>query len=234
MSFHKKWKKFILTESKDHAPPVKYFDAEVGPMSLYHEAGQNEHYIVLYHMLPDVGVDEFYIVAYMKLQRTIKPCIPDTFEVSRVYVEPEIHNMKFGRLIYRMGFAVADAFKFGLTSDHTSGTLDQAALVWQRFLKNPQYTKNKTQVGNKYFDYNQSTPDPDDDCDDGGGFPAINHSLTKKDASKDQNLYKKLFAKHYENKKFLKKKEMHELETDLISRGAERFSVVFSMFANKR
>ena len=234
MSFHDKWKKFLILESRDYAPPIGYFDIDVGPMSLYHEAGKDDHYIVLYHMIPDLGFNEFYIVGYMKLQRTLKPCIPNTFEVARVYVEPELHNKKFGRLLFRMAFAIADAFNFGLTSDHTTGTLKQAALVWKNLNVNPEYTKNKTAAGNKYFDYDQSTPDPDDDCDDGDGYPAINHSLSKKNTSKDQELYKKLFANHYENEKFLYKKEMYELETELISRGGKRFGVVFGQYASKR
>lgn len=234
MSFHDKWKKYILSESKDFAPPMGYFDTDVGPMSLYHEAGMNDHYIVLYHMMPDVGYNEFYIVAYIKLQKTLQPCIPNTFEVARVYVEPELHGKKFGKLIYRMAFAVAKKFGFGLTSDHTSGTLDQATVVWKKLDNDSEYTKNKTKAGNKEFDYNKSTPDPDDDCDDGGGFPAINHSLSKKDTSKDQALYEKLFAKHYENEQFLYKKELYELEGELISRGGNRFNKIFTKYANKR
>ena len=86
----------------------------------------------------------------------------------------------------------------GLTSDHSSSTTNDAASVWKRLEKDLNYVKRETPKGsgeeeinmetgevtaaydgeNNKFDYNNSTPDPNDDCyPPVEGEPATSHSL---------------------------------------------------------
>ena len=51
----------------------------------------------------------------------------------------------------------------GLTSDHHHGTRPKAGGAWKKIEKSPDYEKKTTNKGNDTFDYEDATPDPNDD-----------------------------------------------------------------------
>ena len=222
----KEWRKFLLRESS--APSMPYEPEKLGELSLYHEQEKDAHYIVLYHMAPYYGDNQFYIVGLIIMRKTKKPCIPETYEVSNIYVENEVQGRGFGKMLYGIAFAIADQNGFGLTSDHEMGTLDKAARLWDKVDGSPSYEKNITKSGNDEFDYDRSTPDPDDDCNNGDGYPATDHSFSKKDNSGMISNYSKMLANHQNNLMFLDKMELYELENALMNKASSRFGELFA------
>ena len=225
------WRKFLIKENS--APRMPYEPDNFGQLSLYHERDMNAHYFVLYHMAPYYGANEFYIVGMIIMKQTKKPCIPKTYEVSNIYVEKEVQSQGFGSMLYDIAFAIAEQNGFGLTSDHEMGTLDKAARLWDKVDDNPGYEKNTTKSGNDEFDYDNSTPDPDDDCNDGDGYPATDHSFTKKDNSAMISKYTQMIANHQKNEIFLDKIQLYDLENSLMNKAGSRFGELFSSAASR-
>jgi len=127
------------------------------------------------------------------------PCIPETYEVGAVAVDPAFQSKGLGTWLYEVvSVLISQRGDGGLTSDHSSSTTNDAASVWKRLEKTLNYDKRKTPKGsgeeeidmqtgevtaaydgeNDKFDYNNSTPDPNDDCyPPVEGKPASEHSL---------------------------------------------------------
>ena len=131
-------------------------------------------------------------------------------------------------------FAIAKDKGYGVTSDHSAGSTDVAKdKVWNKIEASGEYTKRETGENNSEFDYNKSTPDPDDDCDVGlYGDPdklATDHSFEKQNTSAEKQTYKKLIRNHLLNIRYLKNgKDMKWLEKQLSDRGATRFPDVYA------
>ena len=91
----------------------------------------------------------------------------------------------------------------GLTSDHAYGTRKGAAGAWERIENSSIYRKRKTAAGNDTFDYDDSTPDPDDDCGKGMKDPlATDHSFEKMSTAGAESKYDTYF---YNHKKVIRK-----------------------------
>ena len=127
------------------------------------------------------------------------PCIPETREIGAVAVDSQFKGKGLGTYLYEVAsFLVTTHDGGGITSDHSASTTNDAAKVWNRLEKSLKYTKRKTAKGsgeeeinmetgevtpafdggNDEFDYNNSTPDPNDDCyPPAEGKPASDNSL---------------------------------------------------------
>ena len=129
-----------------------------------------------------------------------KPCIPKTHQIGTVASHPSVAKTGVGTYLYEIAaFLVHENFDGGITSDHYSSTTNPAKDVWDRLLGKFNYIKRKTpegpeeetynpetgeeipsyEGGNDKFDYDNSTPDPLDDCEEMGPYAkaAVDHSL---------------------------------------------------------
>ena len=141
-----------------------------------------------------------YIIVRSAQQVTGKPCIPQTYDVGFVGTWPMYRNKGFGELLYKL--AAADMAKkkdAGLTSDRESRTSMDAGKSWRKLKLS--MVPRKTKAGNDRFDYDKSTPDPDDDCK----LPkspenSIHQSLAINPSEKGEYelVYKQMLANHKE------------------------------------
>lgn len=165
---------------------------------------------LLYVDKSDSGGKAFNIVLYIQTQQNVKviggidcvetesPCIPKTMMVATVYRDSQFAGQRLGDLLYDCGFYVAQSLGFGLTSDKEEGTKTGAKKHWKRFEANPEYEKKATPAGNNEFDYDGSTPDPDDDCDipDEASSNATDHSFLKKNPDDIEPVFIKMEQNH--------------------------------------
>lgn len=107
------------------------------------------------------------------------PCIPETQEIGSVAVDRMYRGRGIGTYLYEVAAVLVwQLSRGGITSDHSASTTKDAAPVWKKLDIKLGYLKRKTNSGNNEFDYNQKTPDPEDDCYlPVEGQPATNHSL---------------------------------------------------------
>ncbi len=139
-----------------------------------------------------------YMIVRTTKTTTNKPCIPKTYDVGFAGVWPLYRGKGFGQLLYKVVAAdlgmKGDA---GLTSDRDASTSTSAAELWRKLQLS--MVPRETEDGNDEFDYNKSTPDPNDDC----VLPqkpenAINKSLALNptEESEFELLYKQMIANH--------------------------------------
>jgi GNAT superfamily N-acetyltransferase len=230
------WRKFILNEA---APSVPYDDDHLEKdLCVYHwDDDDEEHHIILYRK--QKYVDDFYVIGYIAAMQITEPgddrlqCIPNTFQVSAVYVEPSLQGQDFGKLLYSLAFAaIPDGA--GLTSDKYSGTLPGAKRVWDKMSNSSEYVKRQTAMGNDKFDYTTyDTPDdPEDDC----GTPykgyddknASHNSLEKVNNSAGDMLLN-MYKSNHESNDYLNKEDF---EKKVFSFAGYRFSQVYSSLTN--
>jgi len=89
-----------------------------------------------------------------------------SWHVEAIHTAEKYRNVGYGALLYGFAFYVAKNDNAGLTSDKDSGSKEDAVIKWNSFEKNTQtFDKVTTPAGNNTFDYDSTTPDPDDDCD---------------------------------------------------------------------
>jgi len=89
-----------------------------------------------------------------------------SWHVEAIHTAEKYRNVGYGGLLYGFAFYVAKNDNAGLTSDKDSGSKEDAVIKWNSFEKNTQtFDKVMTPAGNDTFDYDSTTPDPDDDCD---------------------------------------------------------------------
>tara|TARA_Y100001938_G_C8032582_1_gene401494 strand:- start:174 stop:863 length:690 start_codon:yes stop_codon:yes gene_type:complete len=107
------------------------------------------------------------------------PCIPETQEIGSVAVDRMYRGRGIGTYLYEVtSVLVWQMSRGGITSDHSASTTKDAAPIWKKLTNRLGYIKRKTDSGNDDFDYDQTTPDPNDDCYlPSDGKPASNHSL---------------------------------------------------------
>ena len=93
------------------------------------------------------------------------PCIPATWQIKFVATAKKYQRKGIGSLLYDSAATFAKmATKGGITSDHDAMTSKSAKKRWDKIDANSNYKKRETPQGSDTFDYNDETPDPNDDC----------------------------------------------------------------------
>lgn len=230
------WRKFLINEA---APSVPYDNEHLEKkFCVYHwDDDDEEHHIVLYRK--QKYVDDFYVIGYISAMQITEPgddnlnCIPNTFQISAVYVEPSLQGQDFGKLLYSLAFAaIPDGA--GLTSDKYSGTLPGAKRVWNKMSNSSDYVKRKTTMGNDKFDYTtKDTPkDPEDDCktpyNQYSPENATDNSLEKINNSAGDMLLN-MYKTNHESNDYLNKEDF---EKKVFSFASYRFGQVYSSLVN--
>ena len=230
----REWKKFLLKENSQLVP---YTDERLEKkISLYMYQEGNENYgLILYRK--EKYVDGFYVIGYASIDLLSDDgderfnCIPQTYQVAAIYVEPELQGQGFGRILYSLAFAVIPDGA-GLTSDKYSGTLAGAQKGWKKMEKSSEYDKRKTPMGNDEFDYDtKKTPnDKMDDCKTDmnlGDSNATDHSLEKKNNSLGKQLFNDYAKQHFEND-FMNR---DDVESRLLNTAMKRFGKIYTQAA---
>jgi GNAT superfamily N-acetyltransferase len=224
------WRKFLLKET---APSMQFSDENLEPnLSLFISADDETYQLVLYRK--EKYVDGFYIVGYASIDLLSDDgderfsCIPETYQVSAIYVEKELRGKGYGGLLYSLAFAVIPNGA-GLTSDKYSGTQPEAAGLWKKVEKSGDYELRQTPKGNNEFDYDgEKTPeDKMDDCRadmDLGDDNATDHSIQKKNNSEGKQLMTMMSDQHQQND-FLSKEDV---EYRLLDTAIKRFGKIYS------
>ena len=224
------WRKFLLKET---APSMQFSDENLEPnLSLFVSADDETYQLVLYRK--EKYVDGFYIVGYASIDLLSDDgderfsCIPETYQVSAIYVEKELRGKGYGSLLYSLAFAVIPNGA-GLTSDKYSGTQPEAAGLWNKVEKSGDYELRQTPKGNNEFDYDgEKTPeDKMDDCRadmDLGDDNATDHSIQKKNNSEGKQLMTMMSNQHQQND-FLNKEDV---EYRLLDTAIKRFGKIYS------
>lgn len=224
------WRRFLLKES---APSIPFSDENLEQnLSLFVSSDDETYQLVLYRK--EKYVDNFYILGYASVDLLSDDaderfsCIPQTYQVSAIYVEKELRGKGYGSLLYSLAFAAIpnDA---GLTSDKYSGTQPEAAGLWNRIEKSGDYELRQTPKGNNEFDYDgKKTPeDKMDDCNadmDLGDSNATDHSIQKKNNSDGKQLMTMMSSQHQQND-FLNKED---IEYRLLDTAIKRFGKIYS------
>ena len=229
----REWKRFL----KESSQLVPYTDERLEEkISLYMYQEGNENYgLILYRK--EKYVDGFYVIGYASIDLLSDDgderfsCIPQTYQVAAIYVEPELQGQGFGRILYSLAFAVIPDGA-GLTSDKYSGTLAGAQKGWKKMEKSSEYDKRKTPMGNDEFDYDtKKTPnDKMDDCKTDmnlGDSNATDHSLEKKNNSLGKQLFNDYVKQHFEND-FMNR---DDVESRLLNTAMKRFGKIYTQAA---
>jgi len=177
------WKRFLSEERK---PRTKLED-----LGLYVESSQTE--IDIWLTVWNDGFGRPQVIGMLGTMEPIdQPCIPPTHEVGLVAVDEQFEGTGIGTHLYEVAaYFMEKTLDGGITSDHSTSTTIPAAGIWKKLQNRLGYIKRKTDPGeeqyndegeitggNDTFDYNNSTPDPNDDCPDvHSGKPATDHSL---------------------------------------------------------
>ena len=196
------WRKF-LKESKSAVTEV-----DGRPIYLfYFNTWRDNFTIILYTVTEEnkenisKGIelqDNFEILGSIQIVNTEDPCIPKTQQVGTIFRNSKYSGQGLGPLLYDLAFSVAHSQGYALTSDRETGSKKSARKRWAKIEADPNYEKQRTAAGNDTFDYDKSTPDPDDDCtyDDLLDRNATDHSFIKKDIDEDYSTLMKLEANH--------------------------------------
>jgi GNAT superfamily N-acetyltransferase len=224
------WRKFIVKES---GPSIVYSEDSLEPnYSLFLNFDDETYQMVLYRK--EKYVDSFYIIGYASIDLLSDSeddrfnCIPETYQVSAIYIEPELQGMGFGKLMYDLAFA-AIPDNAGLTSDKYSGSQPGASRIWQKLEKSSDFELRKTPQGNDSFDYDgkQTPNDKMDDCRadmDLGDSNATDHSIEKKNNSDGQQMLNMMTAQHAQNV-FINREDV---EYRLLDTAIKRFGKIYS------
>tara|TARA_Y100000593_G_C4283146_1_gene323849 strand:- start:739 stop:1530 length:792 start_codon:yes stop_codon:yes gene_type:complete len=195
------WRRYLKEE-------VRWSDEEkqkyLRTLGLHILKTSGEYEVYLYEWTPDkLGGGKPVIVGTLGTMEMDNkgdtPCIPETQEVGSVAVRKDRRGRGIGSHMYEVvAFYIKKEQNGGITSDHSSSTTNDAADVWKKLQGKLNYTKRKTpkgpdketfnpetgevtpayKGGNDEFDYNKSTPDPNDDCyEPVEGVPPTDNSL---------------------------------------------------------
>ena len=224
------WRKFLLREG---APSIPFSDEALEPNeSLFLTSDDDTYQLVLYRK--EKYVDGFYIIGYASVDLLSDDgddrfnCIPQSYQVSAIYVEKELRGQGYGKLLYSLAFAaIPDGA--GLTSDKYSGTEPAAADQWKKMEKSADYNLRQTPKGNKEFDYDgKKTPDDKmDDCRtdmDLGDSNATDYSIEKKNNADGKQLISMMTKQHDQND-FLNRRDV---EYNLLNTAIKRFGEIYS------
>ena len=166
----------LLSEKKTILDPSEY-----GAMM---ETASGELDIHVYKINKDNDTDQIEVIGTITLSKTEEPCIPRTYQVDSIAVKEAYHGKGIGLDLYRFAMGILDKRGYGITSDHSSGTKQKATEFWVRLGSDADRNaglayKRQTDMGNDTFDYDGSTPDPNDDCESVmlSGNNATDHSF---------------------------------------------------------
>ena len=231
------WRKFILKESvaKSAAPNVEFSNEFLEPNeSLFVTSDDDTYQLVMYRK--QKGVDDFYIMGYASVDLLTDTgddrfnCIPNTYQISAIYVEKELQGKRHGSKLYSLAFAAIPE-NAGLTSDKYSGSEPMAKIKWQNMSNSSAYKKRETEPkGNIEFDYDgKKTPDDKmDDCYTDTEFlgdrNATNYSLKPKNNSEGEAMFAAMTEQHQQNSF----KDRADVEYRLLDTAITRFGQIFS------
>jgi GNAT superfamily N-acetyltransferase len=138
-----------------------------------------------------------------------EPCIANTYQITAIYVTDAHRGKGLQKQLMDIAFYMVSEEGAGLTSDHHYGTRPKAGGAWKKIEKSPDYEKKTTNKGNDTFDYEDVTPDPNDDCNNPSRDPAAtDHSFEKKSNSIGKKLFDNYGTNHKVITDFLKSKFM--------------------------
>ena len=175
---------------------------EVGNIALYHDKQTDNQQLILYYMSDRPGVGPFVFAASGIDLLSVagdNPCIPETYQMSWIFTHPNFRGEGWSKVLYGISFFLVNRLGMGLTSDHWASTSDKAKdRSWDKLVSRGKLTPRKTPFGNTKFDYNGSTPDPFDDCEQpgDGGDGATDSSWMMKDYSAFADIYRELKKNH--------------------------------------
>ena len=174
---------------------------EVGNVALYHDKQTDNQQLILYYMSNTRKAGPFVFAASgidLLSEGLDNPCIPETYQMSWIFTHPNFRGEGWSKVLYGVSFFLVNRLGMGLTSDHWSSTSDKAKdRSWDKLISRGQLNPRKTPFGNTEFDYDSSTPDPFDDCNEpGDGNGATSSSWIMKDYSVFADIYRKLKNNH--------------------------------------
>ncbi len=165
------------------------------------------------------------MVMFELLDGADDPCIPATWQVKFIATAKEYQGKGIGSLLYAMAATYAKkSTDGGITSDRDAGTSDSAKYQWDKIDSSSNYRKRQTKQGVDTFDYEDKTPDPDDDCKLPPSNPknASNHSYEiVNDVEGKINTY---IQKHTA---YMKASTMKDFESTIKTLSAETFQKEF-------
>lgn len=193
------------------------------------------------------------VIGMIETVKSEKPCIPKTHEIGTVATHPSVRGSGVGTYLYEVAaLLVHKNFKGGITSDHQSSTTNDAKQVWDRLENKFNYVKRKTpkgpseetfnsetgevnpnyKGGNNKFDYDGSTADPLDDCDNvdtSYAEPATDHSLgiPSGRASFVENMMNKQLQNYQNYKSQLSDGEQQKLDGYIMRNADKLFNVEY-------
>ena len=183
---HERWKRFLAEERMSDKEKQEYLKT----LGLYIGKTDGEYNIYLYEwntrrvssgwpmLVGTLGTMEMD-------NKGTTPCIPETQEIGTSAVRNTHQGRGIGSHMYEVAaYYMKMEQDGGITSDHSASTTNDAANIWKKLINKLNYIKRKTPKGpdkeffnpktgevlpahkgeNDEFDYNNSTPDPNDDC----------------------------------------------------------------------
>ena len=189
------WRRFL----KESRSPITEIDGK--PIHMYFRSHGDASFNIFLYVVDETNEDpytKFKIIGGIDCVPTSKPCIPKTLMVGTSYRDSDLSGKGIGPLVYDLAFFVAQSMGYGLTSDRDDGAKAGARGRWSKIEKDPSYEKKTTPAGNDTFDYNEETPDPQDDCDSPYDMDqdATQHAFIKKDADSIHPVLQQLEANH--------------------------------------
>ena len=236
------WRKFLGMDSKKKASD---FNLSLTCMIAIDEKGSRKK-IILYNpkglrqlSRNDMREGDHYTEVEMigsidlviSTKMSSEPCIANTYQISAIYVADAYRGKGLQRQLMDMAFYMVSEEGAGLTSDHQYGTKPKAAGAWKKIEKSSSYEKKTTNKGNDTFDYNDSTPDANDDCSKPSKDPAAtDHSFEKKSNSIGKNLYDDYGRNHRVISNFIKSKfvNVDDFEAVMAKTAASQFKSAYA------
>ena len=178
-----------------------------------------------------LGRKEPKLIGMITASKTNKPCIPTTFSVNLAAVGKEYQGKGYGAMMYGLLLAAlhwksSDDDPIGLTADKVHSTSKDASKVWKTMSITRGFKKKETEMGNKKFDYNNSTPkDKDDDCNKSGKND-FKYSLIDTTGAYN-SIYSTFIDKHKKNMRRLWQGSRAKYEGNLQRMASDLFDEVY-------
>jgi len=171
------------------------------------------------------------LIGMIQASKTEKPCIPTTFSVNFSAVAKEFQGKGYGSMMYGLLLAAlhwesSDDDPIGLTADKNHSTSKSAAKVWKTMSITRGFKKKETEQGNSQFDYNNKTPDDEEDDCNKSGKNDFKYSLL--DTSGVYNsIYSTFEEKHKKYMKKIHQGSKAKFERNLINMANDLFHAVY-------
>lgn len=221
----------------DYRSPINPdVSSDFKPALLITPYGENSIIFVLWRpkhksIMSAIPHEQSEIMAMIHVKPTKKPCIPVTYEIAQSAVNPNLAGEKgYGALIYGIVFQHMKEKGFGLTSDHSVSSSNNAKSLWNRYADTKSFEKRKTAAGNDDFDYYGKTPDENDDCDLGDGIEYMaTHNSWITTSDNYRNIRDSLFNQSSDYFRSLQPDKRGKLKTYLITSAFEMFHNALSV-----